>query len=328
MKGRKLFTLVLLSVFFAVPFTHAATYAVNQLGDTGTGQGFSGDLRYCITQANVNSPGRNLIKFKAGLTGAIHLTGFLPALLNKLTIQGPGANNLAIYGYGNVLSAVSGATISLSGLTLTGGFGKGGGMYISAGSAVTLNYVAVSGNAAQAGSVGGGGGGGGIYNDGVLKVRNSTISGNSASTAAGIYNVGTMSLNNSTIAANLAGLAASGIMGPNSKGACTARNNIIAGNIASGSPDDVWGNLGSMGHNLIGSTISGTGYAPSDLLNVDPKLGPLQNNGGPTLTHALLPGSPAIDAGDNNWAPKWDQRGPDFPRIVNGVIDIGSFEAQ
>jgi hypothetical protein len=83
-----------------------------------------------------------------------------------------------------------------------------------------------------------------------------------------------------------------------------------------------------MGHNLIGNTTSGSGYAPSDLLEVDPKLGPLQNNGGTTLTHALLPGSPAINAGDNNWAPKWDQRGTGFPRIVNGTIDIGSFEVQ
>ncbi len=57
-------------------------------------------------------------------------------------------------------------------------------------------------------------------------------------------------------------------------------------------------------------------------------LGPLADNGGPTLTHALLPGSPAIDAGDNTDAPEWDQRGPGFPRIVNGTIDIGAFEVQ
>jgi hypothetical protein len=67
---------------------------------------------------------------------------------------------------------------------------------------------------------------------------------------------------------------------------------------------------------------------PSDLLNVDPMLGPLQDNGGPTWTMALLPGSPAIDVGDNTDAPDWDQRGEGFPRIVNGVIDIGAFEVQ
>src|SRR5439155_18199838 len=77
----------------------------------------------------------------------------------------------------------------------------------------------------------------------------------------------------------------------------------------------------------------GSGFVAADLVGsaagpIDPKLGPLQNNGGPTLTMALLPGSPAIDAGDNTNAPPYDQRGPGFPRIVNGKIDIGAFEVQ
>jgi hypothetical protein len=70
-------------------------------------------------------------------------------------------------------------------------------------------------------------------------------------------------------------------------------------------------------------------FSPLDnLMNTDPLLGPLQDNGGPTLTMALLPGSPAIDAGDNTDAPDFDQRGPGFPRIVNGIIDIAAFEVQ
>jgi hypothetical protein len=106
-----------------------------------------------------------------------------------------------------------------------------------------------------------------------------------------------------------------------------ARNTIIAGNTALFSPD-LSGNLGSLGHNLIGNTQLGSGFDPTDLLNVDPLLGPLQDNGGPTKTMALLPGSPAIDAGDNTDASDWDQRGPGFPRIVNGIIDIGAYEVQ
>jgi hypothetical protein len=54
----------------------------------------------------------------------------------------------------------------------------------------------------------------------------------------------------------------------------------------------------------------------------------LQDNGGPTFTRALLPGSPAINAGDNTDAPPFDQRGPGFPRIVGSTIDIGAFELQ
>jgi hypothetical protein len=67
---------------------------------------------------------------------------------------------------------------------------------------------------------------------------------------------------------------------------------------------------------------------PGDQINTDPMLGPLQNNGGPTLTHALLPGSQAIDTGDPSFAPPpfTDQRG--FPRVANGRIDKGSFEVQ
>jgi hypothetical protein len=69
---------------------------------------------------------------------------------------------------------------------------------------------------------------------------------------------------------------------------------------------------------------------PGDQINTDPLLGPLQNNGGPTFTHALLPGSPAIDAGDPNFTPPPlnDQRGCSFDRVFNGRIDIGSFEVQ
>ena len=101
--------------------------------------------------------------------------------------------------------------------------------------------------------------------------------------------------------------------------------NISEPNVVS---SDLSGILKSSGHNLIGISGGATGYAPTDLLNVDPLLGPLADNGGPTLTVPLLPGSPAIDAGDNADAPEFDQRGRGFPRIVNGTIDIGAFEVQ
>jgi hypothetical protein len=93
----------------------------------------------------------------------------------------------------------------------------------------------------------------------------------------------------------------------------------------------------SDGYNLTNdagvlNTNGGTGgfNGPGDQLNTDPILGPLQNNGGPTFTHALLKGSPAINAGDPNFSPPpfFDQRGPGFDRVVNGRIDIGSFEVQ
>jgi len=112
-------------------------------------------------------------------------------------------------------------------------------------------------------------------------------------------------------------------------GTLQSRNTVIAQNEASPElPPDLSGNLGSQGYNLIGDSTGGSGFADTDLLDVDPRLGPLQDNGGPTLTHALLEGSPAIDAGDNLEAPDYDQRGKGYPRIVGGRIDIGSFEVQ
>jgi hypothetical protein len=70
--------------------------------------------------------------------------------------------------------------------------------------------------------------------------------------------------------------------------------------------------------------------AMGDQINTDPMLGPLQDNGGPTFTHELLNGSPAIDAGDPTFTPPpdYDQRGPGYPRVVNSRIDIGAFEVQ
>jgi hypothetical protein len=92
--------------------------------------------------------------------------------------------------------------------------------------------------------------------------------------------------------------------------------------------NDINGTITSSGYNLISKSAGGSGYVPSDLLDIDPMLGPLANNGGTTLTIALLPGSPAVDSGINQSAPQWDQRGHGFPRIVNGTIDRGAYEVQ
>jgi hypothetical protein len=112
-------------------------------------------------------------------------------------------------------------------------------------------------------------------------------------------------------------------------GTLGTRHTILAGNTGQSTAPDLSGTLGSLGYNLIGNTTGGSGFDGSDLLNVDPELGPLQDNGGPTRTHALLEDSPAIDAGDPDLVapPEYDQRGEGYPRIVR-IIDIGAFEFQ
>src|SRR5207244_3513458 len=93
--------------------------------------------------------------------------------------------------------------------------------------------------------------------------------------------------------------------------------------------DDLSGDFQSLGWNLIGKTNGASGLTKNDIWNVNPKLGPLAINGGLTLTHALLPGSPAINAGDPAFVPPpaFDQRGTGFARVSVSAVDIGAFES-
>jgi hypothetical protein len=197
-----------------------------------------------------------------------------------------------------------------------------------------------------------------IRNSATLTVSNSTINGNTSGT--GIYNFGTVTVSGSTISGNESGQGAGGIDNtPLTSGVsvrlfnCTISNNtgssahptgsqlytekaaielhntIISGD---GSQPNLFADNGgtvvSDGYNLSNDDGSGFLTGPGDLINTDPMLGPLQDNGGPTQTMALLPGSPAVNAGDPTNAPAYDQRGPGFPRIVQGMMDIGAFQTQ
>jgi hypothetical protein len=106
-------------------------------------------------------------------------------------------------------------------------------------------------------------------------------------------------------------------------------NTIVTGNTdRGGQAPDCSGTITSLGHNLIQSTAGCTitGDTTGNILGQDPRLGPLADNGGPTFTHALLPGSPAIDTASSQNAPSTDQRGVARPQGAG--FDIGAFEFQ
>ena len=165
----------------------------------------------------------------------------------------------------------------------------GGGIYGSP----TITNCTISGN-----SINGFGGGGGIYGGGI--VRHSTMAGNTGSPGGGILATGPLEIGDT-------------IFKTGASGANIALNG---------------GTVTSHGYNISDDNGSGFLTGPGDQINTDPILGPLQDNGGPTFTHDLLPGSPAINAGDPNFTPPpfTDQRG--YVRVYNGRIDIGSVEMQ
>lgn len=158
--------------------------------------------------------------------------------------------------------------------------------------------------------------GGAIYNGGTLEVTNSTFSGNAAEYGGGIDNLGMLEVTNSTFSGNFAIINGGG-GGISNFGTGTLKNTIVAnspffGGNCSDPITDGGGNL-----SWPDTTCPG--------LNADPLLGPLQDNGGPTQTHALLAGSPAIDAALLTNCPATDQRGVSRPQGAG--CDIGAYES-
>jgi hypothetical protein len=181
--------------------------------------------------------------------------------------------------------------------------------------------------------------GGGV--SGSFDIVNSTLSGNSAAIAGGGVHrdvLQNMVIRHSTISGNTAPASfGSGIFSPGVNNGFKVRlqSSIVAGNTNSDLDSDGVVTFESLGFNLVGtgSGISAFSAANGDKIGLNPMLGPLANNGGPTFTRAPLPGSPAIDGGNplavpgSGTVPVYDQRQAPHSRVQGARIDIGAFES-
>ena len=295
-----------------------STVADNFSNDDGGGIfTSSGDVSLTNSTVSRNKSGEAYFaSYSSGSGGGIFTNSGVVSLTNSTVSD----NSSSLGGggiravYGNVFltrSTVSdnSASVNFYGVGYAGG-GISSGSYRGSGDVSLVNST-ISGNSNGDMSTGTNGFGGGIYVYGNLSLINSTVSGNHGR-GGGVYT---------------------------SFGNFFSSNSIIAGNnTIGGSSSDLDGNSGGdviVENSLIGDT-SGSGITAStgtgNILNQPALLGPLADNGGSTLTHALLPSSPAIDAGDNalaldeNGNPlSTDQRG-EARFEFGGTVDIGAYE--
>lgn len=316
---------------------NGATGASGGGGSGGGIQAQSGTLSFTNVVISGNHAGDALANNgSGGLGGGIIIFPGLPTTMTNCTISD---NNTGQGG---------------TGFSPQGGGGGG----INNFGVLNMIGCTLSGNFTKGPSSGGGSSGGGIFNNHLLTMTNCTISGNRTDLdigrGGGIYNnsPGSMTLTNCTVTANL---------GPNTSfepgrgihnnGTANLRNTIVADN-GPGGPD-LTGGYTSRGHNLVGNADGATGFTGvGDQIGttaspITAGLGALANNGGLTLTHALLDGSLALDAGDDCVTQPahcsdssisqltTDQRGAGFNRIVDGpdanstaTVDTGAYERQ
>jgi CSLREA domain-containing protein len=329
---------------------------------TGYGGGVYVDGHADVTV--INSVFNNNYGYGGG--GAIYWMSDGDAEIEGVTATG---NDSYYEGGAFYLYLQSGAWAEMNNSSVTGStseYGAGGIEIMGPDGTVTITNTTIAGNTTTYGY------GGGVYNQGTLILTGSTIWDNEAATGGGLRNDSTMTVVNSTISGNTAGWGGGGVfasmnadttlrfvtvtenestaeygygggvfMYSGGSGEFAIANSIIADNTVQWEgPDCIVYSTGSFtsgNHNIIGDDTDCTfvGVTADDQYDVDPLLGPLADNGGPTQTHALLPGSPALDQisaigplllwdASVGCDEEYDQRGTTRP--YGGGCDIGAFE--
>ncbi len=308
------------------------------IAGAGENNGLTGDLDIQSDLTITGSGEGASIVDGAGLDRVFHVVGVYQVKIANLTIRNGSVQTAGIYGGGGILNQAGDLTVERCVLESNQAVNTGGG--IDNHSNLTVDKVTFYQNHAEVGA--------GLFNDGQLSVvnsaftqntadhtgggldnnadgatvKNSTFSGNSANQGGGLFSAGEMTLLNLTIVQNSTGLNNNGV------NPVRIKNSIIALSTA-GSDCIGGGPLTSQGNN-VDSDNSCNFNLSSDQSGVDPQIDVLADNGGPTLTHALKAGSPAIDHGDNTDCPETDQRGAFRPADGDGdqiaTCDIGAFE--
>lgn len=265
-------------------------------------------------------PGRTILD-GGGVDRVFQIANGKSVTIKKLTIRnGDATQNGAVQDGGGIFTGAD--TLTLERVAVAGNTAAiGGGIFKASGAGtIVLTDVTLSGNTATTA-----GGGLAVENNDTL--TNVTVSGNSTGGDGGgiFHNAGALDLINVTIVNNSAGSQGGGLF---TTGTPDVTNTIIAGNTG-GSDPDCSGTLSNVLTTIV-EDDTGCSATTGTLIVADPLLGPLANNGGGTQTHALLTGSPAIDAGNAGSCPATDQRGVPRPRDGDNdgapVCDIGAYE--
>ena len=269
-----------------------------------------GSLRWTLSWTT----GGETIRFDPSLAGQTIALDSVIYVKKPVTIEGPAGAGITIdaRAKGRVFRVQRPATLTLRNLTITGGLevGSSGGAIYSD-SALVLDHVLVHGNSGGSGSI--------IYSEDDVTLVNSSVSANTSPNVStsnfGAVMGDTVALINSTVADNPYG----GVGAPVTFGHVILHNAILANN--GGENCTGYSTVNSIARQGANISDDDTCGGPTQIMIGDPEIGPLANNGGPTRTHALLPGSPAIDAG-SSCTEAVDQRYT--PR--DAKCDLGAFE--
>jgi hypothetical protein len=307
-----------------------------------------------LRQAVSNSISGSRITFASALAGkTITLTSGEIPLNQNVVIDGSSLSS-PVQVNGNHASRIfdvfSGATVVLNSLVVTNGYTPGGdvggAVQVQSGGSLSLSNCTLMGN-----STGGTSLGGAIYNHGTLTLTACTLAANTSTDGGGIENdsTATASLVNCTLANNVAtqvGGAIENYTGQLTLKQCTVSSNATGVDTVAGNVDVVNTIVANNGVDIstTGGTLIFDGTNILTLVNIsgsivqfnggviyaNPMLGPLTNNGGPTMTMMPPNGYPAVNAGLTSAAAgiTYDQRGPGFPRVVGAAVDIGAVEVQ